>query len=235
MSGITITAEGSANAATTNENLESKRIDPSRILIIGAGGVGGFICQHIGLLTNVEAFCIADGDNFERSNTSRQGHAQSAIGSNKAEATVFALDSYSPIPCIEPWEEFVKEGNVDELLNKFQPSLIILAVDNDEARKLIFSRNQEYDILWGANELWTPQAGISLKESPWSPLEAFKSAEATGTACGIQTVWANACAASMAMELLALHASEHEKRENLPIFMSKQSNEPTFYMSQNEL
>lgn len=208
-------------------------IGPKRIILIGAGGVGGFIAQHLGILSGLEALCIVDGDSFERSNTSRQGFAAASLGENKASAICHSL----PLAGIDIWpvEEFITPENWDRILEEAKPDLLICAVDNDDARKLIFSKKEEYAILWGANELWSPQAGISFPQKPWSPLEAFESAESAGIACGVQTVHANACAASMAMQLLHLHASPHEQTEKLPIFISKQSGERFFHMTLEDI
>lgn len=209
------------------------KIDPKRIILIGAGGVGGFIAQHLGILSGLEVLCIVDGDSFERGNTSRQGFAAANLGQNKALAIAEAM----PIGEAQVWgiDEFITPGNWDSILTHAYPDLLICAVDNDEARKLIFDKKDKYPILWGANELWSPQAGISFPQKPWSPLEAFESAESAGIACGMQTVHANACAASMAMQLLHLHSSPHEQTEKLPIFISKQSGERFFTMTLDDI
>ncbi len=224
-----------ADAIPTEAQGDTKEcLNISRIILVGAGGVGGFIAQHLGLLVGCSNLLIIDGDTFERTNTARQGFAKDNLGMFKAEATADYIDSLGALEC-SSINEFITEDNWDSILTDFQPTLLISAVDNDKARKLIFSKKEELPILWGANELWTPQAGVSLPQKPWSPLEAFQAAEAAGTACGIQTVHANACAASMAMQLLSLHASEHEQWDKLPLFISKASNEPLFQMFANEI
>lgn len=205
----------------------------SRIMLIGAGGVGGFLAHHLGLLTEAKELMIVDGDSFERSNMSRQGIAFTGNGENKAEATQRSLIGLPPRVIAN--DQFITEDNFNQFLEEFQPTLLVSAVDNDEARRLIFAKNKELPILWGANELWSPQAGISLPIKPWSPLEAFQSAEASGHACGLQTVHANSCAAAMAAMLLALHASPHEQSEKLPIFMSKMEGEKIFQMFLTDL
>lgn len=219
-----------ANKPTTAENLNF-----SRIILIGCGGVGSFIAQHLGLVIGVEALLLVDGDTYERKNTNRQALAFGALQDYKVEALLRSIGQPVHINSIDVVSEYITESNWDDMLNEFNPTLIICAVDNDEARKLIFAKNNEHAILWGANELWTPQAGLSLPSRPWNPMEAFQAAEEAGTACGIQTVHANACAASMAMQLLHMHASEHEDSNKLPVFMSKQSNERTFTMTRNEI
>lgn len=208
-------------------------IDISRIILIGCGGVGSFIAQYLGLVIGVEALLLVDGDKFERKNTNRQALAFKGIGEFKVDSLLASLEHAN---CqVDSSAHFIDEENWQRYIEVFDPTLIISAVDNDKARRLIFAENANYPILWGANELWTPQAGISLPQKPWSPLEAFQAAEEAGTACGIQTVHANACAAAMAMQLLMMHSTDHEQWDKLPVFMSKQSGERMFSMTAKEI
>jgi len=217
----------------TDHQVRSEKLDTSRIILVGAGGVGSFIAQYLGLLVGVEAILIIDGDTFERKNTDRQGLAAGNIGEDKVDAVAKAL-SHSPALILTD-NQFIDEQNFPEIIKSFQPTLLISAVDNDKARKAIWAHNKDLPILWGANEQWTPQAGLSLPQKPWNPMEAFSPADAAGPGCNIQTVWANATAASMAGMLLGMHASDHEKWDKLPIFLSKSENEMMFQMFANEL
>lgn len=216
-----------------DESQTSSPVNISKILLIGCGGVGSFIAQYLGLVIGVDTLMVVDGDTFERKNTNRQALAFAGINERKVDALARSMPFAKPD--IETLDEFITEDNWAKILNDFDPTLIISAVDNDKARKLIFAEKERFPILWGANELWTPQAGISLPQKPWSPLEAFQAAEEAGTACGVQTVHANACAAAMAMQLLMMHSTDHEQWDKLPMFMSKQSGERLFYMTASEI
>lgn len=222
---------GGIRAADRNQKAKTVRLD--RIILVGAGGVGGFIAKHLGLLIGVEQICIIDGDTFETKNRDRQMFSFGKEGWGKAQIVAKAV-SDNTTARVTAIEEFITEESFEKTVKEFKPTLIISAVDNDEARKAIFAHNESIPILWGANELWTPQAGISLPWKPWSPMEAFKPAEA-GEGCNAQTVHANSCAAGMAMMLLSMYSSGHEDTEKLPIFLSKSSNRPIYQMLQDEI
>lgn len=200
------------------------------ILMIGAGGVGAPLAIA---LSNVSSHLhIMDHDTYEISNITRQPVAKGQIGVRKVDALLQAL---------EPWRggkihaipEKLTEDNVQEILLHTKPDLIVCAVDNDEARKIIWELRDRFDILWGANEQWTPQAGLSRKEEPWNPMEAFKPAEeAGGPICGAQTVHANLCAAALAQFTLLSYLYEEEEPW---AFVSKQEKERLFTMTRKDL
>jgi len=217
----------------TGGDYKAKEISTSRIILVGAGGVGGFIAKHLGLLIGVEAILIIDGDKFEAKNRDRQMFSIGKEGWGKADIVSRAIAATTKAE-VTSLDEFITVESFKKIVADFEPTLIISAVDNDKAREAIFAHNAEMPILWGANELWTPQAGLSVPWKPWNPMVAFKAAEA-GTGCNAQTVHANSCAAGMAMMLLSMYASGHEDTEKLPIFLSKGGNSPLFQMFQNEI
>ena len=174
-----------------------------RILQIGAGGVGAPLAQHLSLVA--DELIICDGDKYEDKNITRQPFAKDNEGRFKADVLCGSIPNASPL-C-----QYVTEANVEDVLKAITPTLIVLAVDCDKPRKLIFDRNDEYPILWGANEVWAPQAGLSTPRWRWSPLEFFEKAEGNNEGCGIQTIYANIAAASMASTILQTHLSPEER------------------------
>ena len=61
---------------------------PVKILIIGAGGTGGYVIPHLYRIAYASGrkcqIIIADGDIVERKNLIRQNFAECDIGNNKA-------------------------------------------------------------------------------------------------------------------------------------------------------
>lgn len=201
-------------------------------MLIGAGGVG---CPLAITLANVcKRLVIVDHDRYERHNMHRQPLAIGREDMLKVECLVVALKPWTPNEIIPLGVKF-EEGNREQLMADFNPDLIVVAVDNKEAREAIWPLRETRDILWGANELWMPQAGISLKEKPWNPMEAFTPAEESGVPiCGQQTIHANVAAAAMASTMLMMHMVDHEDK-NVPVFISKQTGTPVFTMQREDL
>lgn len=199
------------------------------ILLIGCGGVGApmaiflaNICQHLHII---------DHDIYERHNMHRQPLAKGAVGQHKVECLKKALEPWSNAEITAHPVKFEKTST--DLLDFIKPDLIVVCVDNHEAREAIWQHRENYDILWAANEIWDPQAGISLKENPWNPLEAFKPAETTeDPICGQQTVHANAAAAALGVFLLMCHLAEDEEQQ--PAFFSKTKGTPLYPIPRDE-
>ena len=152
-----------------------------------------------------ERLVICDGDKYEAKNIARQPLATGNEGRYKADVLC------KGIPNAEPLCDYLTHGNIEEILTIIEPTLIVLAVDCDKPRKLVFDRNDRYPILWGANEVWAPQAGLSTPKWKWSPLEFFTKAEGNNEGCGIQTIFANIAAANMASTILQTHLTPEER------------------------
>jgi len=120
---------------------------PVKILIIGAGGTGGYVIPHlyrIAFASNRKCrIIIADGDIVEDKNLIRQGFSFVDVGENKA--TVMA-ERYSDVFGIETEyiSDFIEDENqLYDLLNIQYPSyssypkpisILIGAVDNNRSR-----------------------------------------------------------------------------------------------------
>lgn len=200
------------------------------ILLIGAGGVGAPLSVFLGNVCN--KLVVMDHDIYEQHNMSRQPIAKGNVGMPKVECLRQAIEPMVAAE-VETIENKFTEEDGREYILKIDPDLIVIAVDNDEARKAIWPYRERCDILWAANEVWDPQCGLSLKESPWNPLECFKPAETTEhPICGQQSIHANCAAASMAAFLLMCHLTEDGPQ---PAFMSKSHGQPLFPIPLDEL
>ena len=198
----------------------------SRVLQVGVGGVGAPIAQHLGLIA--DRLVLVDGDEYEDHNVIRQPFAMNAMGRPKSDVVAERLEGSKAK--VESIPEFITEENIEHLLKDTKPTLVVLCVDNDEARKLIFDRSDRFPILWGANELWDPQAGLSTPKWRWNPMEFFPASDVEPDAdaapgCGEQTISANLAAANLASALLHSHLAPQEqsnaKEGRVPIFIAK--------------
>jgi adenylyltransferase/sulfurtransferase len=73
-----------------------QRIQSSRVLLVGAGGLGCPVALYLGA-AGVGRLVIADGDAVELTNLQRQiGHADSAIGVNKARSLAASVRAINP-------------------------------------------------------------------------------------------------------------------------------------------
>ncbi len=96
------------NYCTTQQQVEEKfrRIQQSRVMIIGLGSVGTWVAQSL-LMSGVRQFLFVDADNVELSNLHRQcGLTEASIGQLKTE--VFSkrlkeMDAAVQIECIVDW------------------------------------------------------------------------------------------------------------------------------------
>lgn len=201
----------------------------NRILLIGAGGVGAPLAIHLGNVASHLA--IMDHDTYEPHNVHRQPIARGQMHMPKVVSLADALKPWVKAT-VEIIHDKFTEDNRREIIDGFRPDLIVVAVDNNEARQAIWALNKEVDILWGANEIWSPQAGISFKENPWNPMDCFTPADETPTECGTQTITANLAAASLASLMLAIVISE-EKFDTA--FISKTANLPLQLIPREEL
>ena len=107
----------------------------ARILIVGAGGIGGLAFELIvPALEKVGQKCsitIMDGDTVEASNLGHQRFSALDIGSHKTTALVKKYESFKHVYCISDTENL----RVKEQLQDFD--YIIIGVDRPHPRRLV--------------------------------------------------------------------------------------------------
>jgi len=140
--------------------------DPRKFIVVGAGGVGGWLCEGLARMLEFKfpgsALVIVDGDNFEAKNAERQNFED--VG-NKATVRARALQPLFPSTFIIPDDRWVvpESVEVDEGgASGVTPSVLMdegdvvfATVDNFAARKLLFDAAREYEnisIFTGGND-----------------------------------------------------------------------------------
>ena len=149
---------------------------PVSIVMLGAGGTGGYAAPHIYRLTQTlrrpARFLIADGDIVEEKNLVRQNFVHADLGRNKAAvlaeryASAFGMEiAYMP--------EFIE--NEDALARLVTPSreqneLVILigAVDNNKSRRMchnVFAKAKELVYIDSGNGQYTGQVVCGIRRN----------------------------------------------------------------------
>jgi adenylyltransferase/sulfurtransferase len=112
-----------------------QKLKNSKILIVGAGGLGAAILPYLAA-AGVGQLGIIDGDRIEASNLPRQViYSESQIGSLKAEvASAYLKSRYSELSLVS-YTAFLNETNASEIIQNFD--LLIDATDDIATRYLI--------------------------------------------------------------------------------------------------
>lgn len=152
---------------------------PIKIVMLGAGGTGGYAAPHIYRLLHVLGrpvrFIIADGDVIEEKNLVRQNFVYSDLGENKAKilaeryATAFGME-------IEYIPEFIEDDNrLIELVTPYKSGypdniseivILIGAVDNNKSRQMchrIFKKMEELIYVDSGNGEYTGQVVCGIR------------------------------------------------------------------------
>ncbi|KAK1757902.1 hypothetical protein QBC47DRAFT_377240 [Echria macrotheca] len=111
------------------------RLINSRILIIGAGGLGCPAAQYIAG-AGVGTIGIVDGDTVEISNLHRQvGHATSRLGWKKVDSLIAHLKDINPLPNYIPHPFHLDPQNAADIITQYD--LVMDCTDNPATRYLI--------------------------------------------------------------------------------------------------
>ena len=153
---------------------------PVKIVVIGAGGTGGYVIPHLYRIAYASGrpcrIIIADGDIVEQKNLIRQNFAECDIGENKAQVMA---ERYSEVFGIETEyiPDFIEnEQQLLELLrfessgrNSIKPiSILIGAVDNNRSRIMcnnVFNKLDDIIYIDSGNGEFTGQVICGVKMS----------------------------------------------------------------------
>lgn len=124
----------------TNKN------DQSHIIIVGAGGTGGWLASFLNRVKDDHEVTIIDADIVEKKNLVRQNFIEQDINKNKAEVigSRYEFDHIVPFYLSDSsqLEEVVRSSSLSPI--------IIGAVDNNASRLIIkqFLDSYDSDVLW---------------------------------------------------------------------------------------
>ncbi|KAL2147710.1 hypothetical protein VTI28DRAFT_7062 [Corynascus sepedonium] len=111
------------------------RLINSRVLIIGAGGLGCPAAQYIAG-AGIGTIGIIDSDVVEASNLHRQvGHSTSRIGMKKVDSLITHLKELNPLPTYVPYPFQLTPQNAADIISKYD--LVMDCTDNPVTRYLI--------------------------------------------------------------------------------------------------
>lgn len=106
-----------------------ERIAHAHVLCVGLGGVGG-VATELLARTAVGRLTIVDGDVVEDSNRNRQLIATThTVGQSKAEAMAERLLSINPALDLQVRNEFLKDDNLEALLDAAPYDCVLDAID----------------------------------------------------------------------------------------------------------
>lgn len=155
---------------------------PVKIVIIGAGGTGGYVIPHLYRIAYASGrlcrIIIADGDIVEKKNLVRQNFAECDIGENKAEvmaeryAGVFGIETEYIPEYIESEYQLFRLLYIPKDNNRYyQPkpiSILIGAVDNNRSRVMcnnVFKKMDDLIYIDSGNGEFTGQVVCGVKQS----------------------------------------------------------------------
>ena len=149
---------------------------PVKIVMLGAGGTGGYAAPHIYRLIHTlnrpARFLVADGDIVEEKNLVRQNFIHADLGRNKAAvmaeryASAFGMEiAYLP--------EFIENEDALAALTApdyFRKELVILigAVDNNRSRQMchnVFQKAKELVYIDSGNGQYTGQVVCGIRRN----------------------------------------------------------------------
>ena len=141
---------------------EQDRLANCRALVVGCGGLGGFVLEYLGRL-GVGDLRAVDPDTFSEGNLNRQLLSSSLnLGRPKVLAAVQRMQAVNPLARVEGVQAFLTEENAAELLDGCQVALDCL--DNIPARRTLQKACAQagMPLVHGALGGWLGQACVIL-------------------------------------------------------------------------
>ncbi len=139
---------------------EQKLLKEKTVAVIGAGGLGGYICEGLTRL-GIGRLIIIDGDVFEESNLNRQRFAsESKLGQSKAKVVKEELKDINSEVIVGAFEVRINEQNAMDLLK--DADVVIDAVDNIPSRIMLqkVCEKLEVPLVHGAIGGWYGQVTV---------------------------------------------------------------------------
>lgn len=141
---------------------EIEKIRTARVVVVGCGGLGGYILEMLGRM-GVGTLTAIDGDVFEESNLNRQLLSEmELLGTPKAAAAKKRMEAVNPEIQVNVRQQWLTESNAQSLLQGHD--VIVDALDSIEARMIIHQAAERLGIpmVHGAIGGWYGQVTVIL-------------------------------------------------------------------------
>ena len=145
---------------------ENERLKDFKICVIGCGGLGGYIIEHLGRI-GIGHITAVDGDVFEESNLNRQLLSdEPELGQSKAKAAEKRMSKVNSSIKVNAVYEYITEENSEKIISGHD--IVIDALDNIPSRLIIEEAAQKLKIplVHGAIAGWYGQVMVILPGSP---------------------------------------------------------------------
>ena len=137
-----------------------EKISQSKVLVIGAGGLGSPVILYLAA-AGVGKIGIIDDDNIELSNLQRQViHAESKLGQSKAESAKNRVLELNPTIKVEFWNQRLTPDNAKEIFSDYE--IVVDGTDNIPTRYLIDDMCRINSIPWVYGSIYRFEGQVSL-------------------------------------------------------------------------
>lgn len=144
-----------------------KRLQESRVLIAGAGGLGSPVALYLAS-AGVGSITICDMDCVDWSNLNRQIlHTPQRIGLNKAISAAQTLSQFNQDIVVHTVTEKIDKENVGKLVK--QSDIIVDCLDNFEARYLLMEQAVLYRVPYVYASVWGMEGRLTFFYPPDTP------------------------------------------------------------------
>lgn len=192
---------------------EQQRLAQKRVLLLGCGGLGGFLSEYLVRL-GVGEITAADPDCFEESNLNRQLLATTeGLGGSKAQTAKKRAEAINPAVRFHAVEAAFCRENAAELLSG--QDLVLDALDNAADRLLLEDACAQagVTIVHGAIHGWTAQtAVVTPGNGMLHRLYRTESADIDKACLAFTPAWCAAVQAAEAAKLLIGRSSALENK-----------------------
>ena len=160
--------------------MEYSKKAPVKIVVLGAGGTGGYVIPHLYRLgyasEHPTRILVCDGDVVEQKNLIRQNFVEQDIGRNKAQvlaeryAAAFGIECEYRPEFIETQEELYTLTEPDRVPYPMEPQRVILlgCVDNNKSRQLchrVFEQKRNLIYIDAGNGEHTGQVVCGVRQN----------------------------------------------------------------------
>ena len=123
-----------------------KKIFDREILVIGAGGVGSFLCEIL-IREGFKKLTIVDGDIVDKTNLNRQNYLPKDVGKFKTKTLYKKLKKINQNSHIETFNFFL-DGNTYKKVFTQKFNLVIDCSDNIKTRFLVNGLSKKFKFDW---------------------------------------------------------------------------------------